>query len=180
MPRPALIWGHLAARRRRSAASSVIYVGASSHVGPCLGGGVFGRRRRPRAAAPAGEDLPGPREGVRALRRSRLSGRSTPRRGRGARGRASSHGRGARLPSWSDREPRGLRDSGGRPRKSKMQQTRNDSASIWAYFAALCVEFVPCCCVLPGFGAVLLRSALIWGHSVPFCFDLGQFCSVLH
>ncbi len=27
------------------------------------------RRRRPRAAAPAGEDLPGPREGVRALRR---------------------------------------------------------------------------------------------------------------
>ena len=79
------------------------------------------RRRRPRAAAPAGEDLPGPREGVRALRRSRLSGRSTQRRGRGARGRASSHGRGARLPSWSDREPRGLRDSGGRLRRSKMQ-----------------------------------------------------------
>ena len=54
------------------------------------------------SAAPAGEDLPGPREGVRALRHSRLSGRATPRRGRGARGRASSHGRGARLPSWSD------------------------------------------------------------------------------
>ena len=83
------------------------------------------RRRRPRAAAPAGEDLPGPREGVRALRRSRLSGRTTPRRGRGARGRASSHGRGARLPSWSDREPRGLRDSGGRPRRSKMQHKRS-------------------------------------------------------
>ena len=58
-----------------------------------------GRRRRPRAAAPAGEDLPGPREGVRALRRSRLSGRATPRRGRGARGRASSH------VSWPRRPP---------------------------------------------------------------------------
>ena len=87
------------------------------------------RRRRPRAAAPAGEDLPGPREGVRALRRSRLSGRTTPRRGRGARGRASSHGRGARLPSWSDREPRGLRDSGGRPRRSKMQLKRSKNAA---------------------------------------------------
>ena len=29
------------------------------------------------------------------------------------------------------------------------------------------------------FGAVLLRSALIWGHSAPFCLDLGAFCSVL-
>ena len=111
LQRPALIWGPLAARRRRrSAASSVIYVGASSHVGPG-GGRAPGRPRRPRV------DLRGPREGVRALRRSRLSGRSPPRRGRGARGRASSHGRGARLPSWSDREPRGLRDSGGRPRR---------------------------------------------------------------
>ena len=44
LPRPALIWGHLAARRR-SAASSVIYVGASSHVGPGGGGGARGPRR---------------------------------------------------------------------------------------------------------------------------------------
>ena len=38
---------------------------------------------RPRAAAPAGEDLPGPREAELAPRRSRLGGRSTP-RGRAA------------------------------------------------------------------------------------------------
>ena len=49
--------------------------------------------------APAGEDRPVPREGVRALRRSRLGGRSAPRRGRGARGRASSH------VSWLRRPP---------------------------------------------------------------------------
>ena len=114
--RPALIWAHFAARRR----SCRLLGNICGSLITCR----TGRRRRPRAAAPAGEDLPGPREGVRALRRSRLSGRSTPRRGRGARGRASSHGRGARLPSWSDREPRGLRDSGGRPRRSKRQQKR--------------------------------------------------------
>ena len=61
LQRPALIWDPLAARRR-SAASSVIYVGASSHVGSG-GGRAPGRPRRPRV------DLRGPREGVRALRR---------------------------------------------------------------------------------------------------------------
>ena len=61
LQRPALLWGHIAARRR-SAALSVIYVGASSHVGPG-GGRAPGRPRRPRV------DLRGPREGVRALRR---------------------------------------------------------------------------------------------------------------
>ena len=47
LPRPALIRGHFAARRR-SAASSVIYVGASSHVGPGGGGGGARGPRRPR------------------------------------------------------------------------------------------------------------------------------------
>ena len=63
--------------------------------------------------------------GCARLGASRSSGRSTRRRGRGARERASSHGRGARLPSWTDREPRGLRDSGGRPRRLKMQLKRS-------------------------------------------------------
>ena len=56
LPRPALIWGHLAARRRRrrrrrSAASSVIYVGASSHVGPGGGRAPAGRGARGRGSS---------------------------------------------------------------------------------------------------------------------------------
>ena len=47
LPRPALLWGPLAARRR-SAASSLIDVGASSHVGPGGGGARVPQRPRER------------------------------------------------------------------------------------------------------------------------------------
>ena len=74
LQRPALIWGPLAARRRRSAAFSVIYVGASSHVGP-------GRRRRPVGRGARGRIFAARARGCARLGASRPSGRSTRRRG---------------------------------------------------------------------------------------------------